>query len=126
MKEYIPLIGRLCLAMVFVLMGLQKILIFEDTLTYMKDASIPFPLILLVMVIVVETAGGLAIMIGIRVKIVAFVLALYMVPTTLIFHPIWGDSIQFVDFLKNLAIAGGLLTLSYHGAGPKSIDSVNF
>jgi uncharacterized membrane protein YphA (DoxX/SURF4 family) len=50
------------------------------------------------------------------------IMACYLFFITLIYYPIWTDLIYYQDFIKNLAITGGLLTLSYFGGGPKSLD----
>ena len=52
----------------------------------------------------------------------AGVLAAFTVAAALIFHRVLGDPNQFVHFLKNLAIAGGLLHIAAIGAGGFSLD----
>jgi putative oxidoreductase len=50
-----------------------------------------------------------------------------MIPVTLIFHGFWSYAgmdrqIQMINFMKNLAIVGGLFGVIAHGAGIMSID----
>jgi putative oxidoreductase len=45
------------------------------------------------------------------------------VATALAFHNQFGDQNQFIHFLKNLAIAGGLLQVAAFGAGALSLDA---
>ena len=40
------------------------------------------------------------------------------------FHDHFGDQNQFIHFLKNLAIAGGLLQVAATGAGAYSLDAL--
>jgi putative oxidoreductase len=56
------------------------------------------------------------------------ILALYLVPVTLLCHNFWAyhgmdQQMQMINFLKNLAILGGLLALASEGAGPISLDA---
>jgi putative oxidoreductase len=43
--------------------------------------------------------------------------------TGLIFHSALGDQNQLIHFLKNLAMAGGLLQVAAFGAGAYSLDA---
>jgi putative oxidoreductase len=53
----------------------------------------------------------------------AGVLAAFTVAAALIFHRALGDPNQSVHFLKNLAIAGGLLHVAAAGARTFCLDS---
>ncbi len=61
-------------------------------------------------------AAGLALVLGMHVRRVALLLALYCAVTSL-FHFIPDDPWQMSIFVKNWAIAGGCLVLAAHGAG---------
>ena len=55
-------------------------------------------------------------------------LFLYLIPTTYFFHNFWAaqgrrSKPQMVNFLKNVAIMGGLLVLAVNGAGANSADA---
>ena len=123
MREYLPLFGRMGISLVFILMGLEKCLDFDAFYASIGNKGIPLATILLVIVIAIEFVGGIAVAIGIYTKPISMVMAFYLVVTTALFHPIWLDLNHFEDFVKNLAILGGLLTLAYHGPGPKSLDT---
>jgi len=73
--------------------------------------------------IAVELAGGVALVLGYRTKLVAAVLALFSIATALAFHSAFGDQNQLIHFFKNIAMAGGLLQIAAFGAGPIAIDS---
>jgi putative oxidoreductase len=52
---------------------------------------------------------------------------LHLIPTTAIFHNFWAlqgmeQQDNMINFLKNLAIMGGLLVLAANGPGSYSID----
>lgn len=77
------------------------------------------PLVLLVAT-VFEFVGGLSILLGIKDKVGALLLILFLVPTTVIMHQFWfvegsARELQLVHFLKNLAILGALLLILLNG-----------
>jgi putative oxidoreductase len=123
MKEYLPLFGRMGISLVFILLGLEKCMDFTNSTELLNALGFPAAAFLLVISIVIEFVGGFLVLIGYRVKIVAVIMAIYLLIVTSVFHPVWTDLIHFQDFVKNLAITGGLLTLAYYGGGPKSLDS---
>lgn len=114
-------LGRILLALIFVLAGINKITGYTGTQGYMESMGVPG--VLLPLVIVVELVGGLALMLGWQARLTAFLLAGFTVLATLIFHSNLGDQTQFLFFLKNLSITGGLLMVFSFGAGPFSIDN---
>jgi putative oxidoreductase len=85
--------------------------------------SMGVPGMLLPLVIALEIAGGLALMLGWHTRLTAFLLAGFTLLATAIFHSNLGDQTQMLFFMKNLSIAGGLLLVVSHGAGPYSIDN---
>ncbi|HZZ06896.1 MAG TPA: DoxX family protein, partial [Candidatus Binataceae bacterium] len=64
--------------------------------------------------------GGLLLIVGWHARLVAFIMFLWFIPVTIMFHVIPG---QTIEWEKNLAIMGGLLMVAVHGAGPFSLDS---
>ena len=70
-----------------------------------------------------EVSAALAIIAGFQTCIVALLLAGFTLLTAFIFHNQLGDQMQFIMFMKNVAIAGGLLFLARFGAGELSIDN---
>lgn len=114
------LAARIFLATLFVVAGLGKIPGYEGTAGYMQSMGVPG--FLLPFVIALEIAGGIAIAVGYRTRLVAFLLAGFSILSGLIFHNPLDPSEQ-TQFLKNLAIAGGFLALVAHGAGRISLDA---
>lgn len=114
------LAARVALAALFIIAGLGKISGYEGVAGYMQSMGVPG--FLLPLVIALEIVGGLAIAVGYRTRLVAFLLAGFSVLSGLIFHsPL--DPAEQTNFLKNLAIAGGFLLLFVHGAGRLSLDA---
>ncbi|HEY9845467.1 MAG TPA: DoxX family protein [Candidatus Caenarcaniphilales bacterium] len=122
MKNLIPLLARIFLAAIFMRSGLGKLLDPAGTQQQMAAAGIPLTGLLLVGSIIFELVGGLAVLLGYKARIGAIALILFLIPTTLIFHTNFSEPMQINQFLKNLGIMGGLLLITYYGAGPKSLD----
>lgn len=115
------LLGRILLATIFVLAGLNKISGYEGTAAYMASQGVPGGL--LPLVIALEVGGGIAIVVGFLTRLTALALAGFSIASALLFHFNLADQTQFVMFFKNLAMAGGFLILFAHGAGAWSIDA---
>jgi putative oxidoreductase len=116
------LLGRFMLAFIFVAAGFEKVLGPGGTMQYMASAGMPKSLIpeLFVVTVIVELIGGLLLIAGWHARLVAFIMFLWFIPVTIMFHVIPG---QTIEWEKNLAIMGGLLLVAVHGPGAFSIDS---
>jgi putative oxidoreductase len=115
-------IGRVALSLIFVLSALGKLAAPEATLGYIASAGLPSPLVALWGAITIELFGGAALAFGLGTRMVAVVLAGFSLLTAIFFHAEFADQNQMVHFLKNIAIAGGMLQLAAFGAGSISID----
>ncbi|MEM4987922.1 DoxX family protein [Collimonas sp. H4R21] len=110
-------IGRVLLASLFVISGLLKITAFSGMVGYMSSLGIPFATFAVLVTILVEVGGGLAIMTGWNARPAALVVALFTVGATLAAHRFWqadpaGVQNQLNHFLKNISIIGALLMLA--------------
>jgi putative oxidoreductase len=114
-------VGRVLLALIFVLAGLSKITDQAGTISYM--ASVGLPSYLLPLVILTEVGGGLLFLLGYQTRIVAILLAGFTLLTAIFFHHNFADQMQMTNFLKNLAIVGGFLYAFGFGAGQFSLDN---
>jgi putative oxidoreductase len=120
-QNLVELLGRTLLAALFLIAGLGKIGGYAATQGYMEAMGVPAAL--LPLVIALEVGGALAIIVGWRTRLVAFLLAGFTIVSALVFHRALGDQVQFVMFLKNVAIAGAFLLLVARGAGGWSLDA---
>jgi len=126
-NRFVPLLGRILLALIFLISGLGKIFDWQGTAGYMASKGMPLIPFFLLGAIVLELAGGLAVLLGFKARIGALLLIVFLIPATLIFHNFWTltgmeRQIQMIMFLKNLAIMGGLLLVVGLGPGPSSLD----
>ncbi len=69
-----------------------------------------------------EILAPLFLIFGYQTKISATLLAIFCVITAVIFHNDFTNQMQMIAFLKNTAIAGGLIFVSLYGPGEISVD----
>jgi len=114
-------LGRVLIAAMFINAGVSKISGYAGTQAYMESQGVPGAL--LPLVILLEIAGGLAVLVGWQTRIAAFLLAGFCLASAVLFHLDFDNQMQAIMFMKNVAIAGGFLFLVAHGAGALSIDN---
>jgi len=116
------LVGRLMLAALFLWAGLHKVFNPEGTQQYMEAYGLTVGTMLLYLgATVVEFGGGIALAIGHSTREAVFLLILFMVMVTGIFHTHLADANQAIHFAKNLAITGGLCYALAYGPGAFSV-----
>lgn len=120
-QNFADFAGRAMISAIFLISGLGKISGYAGTQDYMEAMGVPGAL--LPLVIALEVGGALAIIIGYRMRVAAFLLAGFSVLSALLFHRALGDQVQFIMFMKNVAIAGGFLLLVARGPGEWSLDA---
>ena len=123
-SPYLTLIGRVLLGLMFLVSGIHKIADRHGTQQYMIMMGMTWMTTLFYIgAVAVEVAGSLSLLLGYRARAVGWLLFLFMIPTTLIFHTNFGDPNQMIHFLKNVSIMGGLLYVARYGAGRYSMDA---
>ncbi|WP_019832224.1 DoxX family protein [Sphingomonas sp. PR090111-T3T-6A] len=119
----LPLIGRIGIAAIFLLSGFSKLAAPAATIGYIQSAGLPLPQVAFGIAALIEVGGGLALVLGFRTRIVAAILAAFAIVTAFAFHHDLADQGQFINFWKNVAMAGGLLQVVAFGAGRFSLDA---
>ena len=127
LQNPLALAGRLLLALLFLPAGITKLSGFAGTVGYISSVGLPLPQVAAALALVVEIVGGVALIVGYRTRMVAFVLALFTLVASFFFHDYWAlpadqQMIPQLLFFKNIAVVGGLLTLAAWGAGAWSVD----
>lgn len=111
------LAGRILIALIFLMSGVDKVMHYTGTLGYMTKAGLPYPEVLLFASAVIEISCGLALVAGWKTRGAAALLFLWMIPVTMVFHNPAGGQEQIIHFMKNIAIMGGMLILVAFGPG---------
>ncbi|HTM81109.1 DoxX family protein [Asticcacaulis sp.] len=122
-QRYLPVFGRVLLAVLFVMSGISKLTDPAGTIGYIHSAGLPLPNIAYGIALTVELLGGILLIVGYRTRLVALILAVFTVAAAIGFHAHFADQNQMIHFMKNIAIAGGLLQIVAFGAGAFSLDS---
>lgn len=122
LSPYFNLASRILLAYIFIMAGVGKLGAdaYAGTQGYMNAMGVPGAL--LPLVIITELGGGLLLLVGFQARLAAFALAGFSLVSAVIFHYQPADQMQMIMFMKNLAIAGGLLLITQYGAGAFSLD----
>jgi len=122
--RYIPLLGRVLIAAIYLLSGFGKLTAPAATAGYIASAGLPLPLLGVIIAIGVELGGGVLLVLGYQTRLVALVMAIFTVATAVFFHNNFADQNMMIHFLKNIAMTGGLLQVVAFGAGSLSLDAL--
>ena len=112
------IVGRSLLGLYFIGPGLSKVFDYASTITLMKIKGVPFSSLLLPATIAIQIFGGLLLILGKNLRTASFVLFGLTIIINIFIHNFWalaGDPSQaheLQNFIKNLAIAAGLLVLA--------------
>ena len=120
MIKIFDLTGRIFISGVFLLSGFNKIGNYDGTVGWMESFGLPG--FLLIPAIILEIVAPILIIIGYQTRIAAGALSLFCLATAIIFHTDFSDQMQFVAFMKNLALAGGFLFLVVNGPKGYCLD----
>ena len=127
MYHVFDLLGRLMMSAIFFYEAIDSIMYSEQTRTTMADYGILWSQdLLLYGSIVMLFIGALMLLFGYRVKFGVWLLLIYWLPVTFIVYSFWNDPVELqrmnaIFFMRNIAVAGGLLIIASHGAGKYSI-----
>ena len=128
LQNPLSFLGRLLMASLFLPAGIAKLTGFAATVGYIASVGMPMPAVSAVIALIVEVAGGIALVIGFGTRTAALVLAVFTLVASFFFHAYWAapaeqHMIVSLLFYKNIAVVGGLLFLVAFGAGGWSLDA---
>lgn len=128
--KYIPLIGRILFSLIFLMSGIMGHLIgLSGTAAYAASQGLPMATFFVALSGIIALLGALSIILGYKAKIGAWLIVIFLIPVTFKMHAFWTvtdpmqSQVQMAMFMKNLALTGAALMISYFGAGPVSIDA---
>ena len=120
MNSSVALVARILLASIFLISGVRKIMAFSIVAGMMGGKGFPMPEVMLGLTIALELVGGVLLILNVMTRPVAIALAAFTVVAGAIFHNFWAKTglpppeynSDLNHFLKNVAIAGGLLMVA--------------
>jgi putative oxidoreductase len=124
--RYAVPVGRVLFVLIFLIAGPQHFT--DSAIGYAQNSGVPMAQLLVPLSGVLALLGGLSVALGYKARFGAFLLALFLLPVTLMMHRFWSIDdpqqamVEQSMFLKNLSMLGAALLLSHFGAGPVSID----
>lgn len=126
-KSYLLLIARLLIVVLFIKLGIPKMMHFDQTVQYMQSLDLPFAILAAFIAVLMEVVAPLLILIGYYTRPIAIVFAFYTLGSAILVHAYWQvpqELVQsnMVNFYKNISIAAGFLLLSLIGPGRFSLD----
>ena len=118
----VDVFGRIFISTLFLVEAVRKILNPDISMIYMSDHHVPE--FLFYPSVAFELIFPLLLSVGYKTRIVALILAFFVLVVTLIFHThhIMADGSQLTTVLKNIAIMGGLMVVVANKPQVCSID----
>ena len=118
LDEISVIVGRSLLGLYFLGPGLAKVFNYSNYMVVMQENQVPFSLIALPVVILIQVIAGIMLIFNQNIKVFAFALFLITIAINIYIHDFWTleDGIRKAhetqNFVKNLAICAGLLVLA--------------
>jgi uncharacterized membrane protein YphA (DoxX/SURF4 family) len=128
MNNYIFLAGRLIYALPLLMMGSTHFLKMDAMISYATIRGLPAPQVSVVLSGIVIVLGALSVLLGLRGKIGAWLVAVFLIGSAFTMHQYWNmtDAILaqevMATFYKNIVMAGAALMITQTGTGAYSLD----
>jgi putative oxidoreductase len=120
--QALALLGRVLMSVIFLRSGYGKLMAPAATMGMFTHYHLPLVGAAYALAVAVELLGGALVLVGWKTRFVAPVMAAWCIATALVAHLHPNDTMQMINFMKNLAMAGGFLQLAAYGAGRFSLD----
>ena len=127
--KYVLLLGRILFSSVFIIKSFDHFT--AKSIAHATSKGVPMASFLCPLAGLIILLGGLSILLGYKARIGAWLLVIFLVPTTFMMHQFWGAGTGYVAmlesycFLKNLSLIGAALMIAYFGSGPLSLCCCN-
>jgi len=96
---------------------------------YAASAGVPMATAMVVISGIIALLGSISIILGYKAKAGAWLIVIFLIPVTFMMHNFWTvtdpmmKGMQMAMFMKNIAMLGTALIITYFGAGPISLDA---
>jgi putative oxidoreductase len=121
-------IGRVLFSAIFIASGVNHFTHVNQMVVPLQSMGIPQPRLAILFSGALIFVCGIGILLGAFARLSAVLIALFLVVTAFTMHRFWGladaqtSQMQFAHFMKNIALAGGALLITYFGPGPYSLQ----
>lgn len=122
---YVPVLLRLAIGIVFFVHGIQKLQNPGGAIGFMEFLNIPAPAVAGWFIIILESVGGLALIVGVATRYLAILFVVEMLVAILIYkipHQVSFIATDRTGFELDLTLLIVALTLVILGSGPLSIE----
>jgi len=119
-----PVAGRVMFGLLFLYASYGKIPGTESyrmAVDYSAGFWLPFPEVSIMLAFILEIIAGIALIVGWKTRIAAFLLMLYTALLTLIFHTGFADQMATGFFVSHLGLIAGLLYISVYGKQSEAV-----
>ena len=127
--QLLATIGRIVLGLYFLAAGAGKIFnpAPPEQIAHMIANGVPWPELNYTLAAACEATAGICFIIGLHVRLVAILLAIFTVFVSVLLHAFWKETghesfVQMMMFMKNIATAAGILAFAGFGSGPLALD----
>jgi putative oxidoreductase len=125
-RDWIVLLARLALAALYLPSGFNKLLHLTNFADGLAAKGVPAPTLLAVLGAACEFLGALALLLGFLTRYAALLLVGFTIVASVVSHHFWdvddaARQMQYIQFMKNMAITAGFLLLFVHGPGSLSL-----
>jgi len=123
--RYVLLLGRILFSSLFIIKGLSHFS--KAAIDFATKMGVPMASILVPIGGIVVLLGGLSILLGYKTRIGAWLIVIFLIPTTFMMHKFWmikdanHAMMHNYCFWKNIALLGAALMVAYFGSGPCSL-----
>lgn len=122
----ILIIGRILFSIIFLFTIIGHFS--ATTIGYAASQGLPMASVLVPLSGVIACLGAISIIIGFKAKWGAWLLVIFLIPVTFMFHKFWAitdpmqQQMQMAFFMKNISMLGAALMITYFGSRPYSFD----
>jgi putative oxidoreductase len=110
-------VGRVLVGVLFVWAGIDKVLGWQGALQEVVAGGLPAPTLMLALTVLLQVAGGAAIVMGRLLRPSCWALAGFTALATVLYHGFWHATgaarhAELIPFMEHVCIVGGLLVVS--------------
>jgi putative oxidoreductase len=126
-NDLMLLLARLAMAALYLPSGFSKVTHLDTFAQSLASRGVPGSSFVAILGAFVEFFGAVSVVIGLKTRWSALLLALFTVVAAFVSHRFWDAqeairATQYVQFMKNVSITGGFLALFVAGSGRYSVD----